>query len=109
MQKAEVYNGDTLAGELQKTDDGQYLFSYDAEYLQDSALPSISLSLPKRAAPFVSNELFAFFYGLLSEGSLKAYQCRSLKIDENDDLTRLLKTCHTDTVGSITVREVIDE
>ncbi len=109
MQKAHVYNGDILAGELQKTDDGQYIFSYDANYLQDNTQPPISLSLPKKSEPFVSDGLFAFFYGLLSEGSLKAYQCRTLKIDENDDFTRLLGTCHTDTAGSVTVREVIDE
>jgi hypothetical protein len=29
-----------------------------------------------------------------------------LKIDENDDFTRLLKTANTETIGVITVREL---
>ena len=108
MRRALVYNGDVLAGELQKTDDGSYVFSYDYGYLQNDSMPSISISLPKQTEPFISQSLFAFFYGLLSEGNLKSHQCRTLKIDENDDFTRLLKTCHTDTVGSVSVREVVE-
>ena len=33
-------------------------------------------------------------------------QCRLLKIDENDDFTRLIKTAGEDTIGAITVKEL---
>jgi hypothetical protein len=33
-------------------------------------------------------------------------QCRDLKIDPDDNFSRLLKTAHLDTISSITVKEV---
>ena len=62
--------------------------------------------MPKQAAPFRSTALFPFFFGLLAEGENKAIQCRLLRIDENDHFTRLLRTCTTETIGGITVREI---
>jgi len=53
--------------------------------------------------------LFSFFSGLLSEGINKDIQCRLLKIDENDDFTRLLKTAGEDTIGAITVKAITDQ
>ncbi|MBW6488067.1 HipA N-terminal domain-containing protein [Sulfurimonas sp.] len=49
--------------------------------------------------------LFPFFFNLLSEGNLKSMQCRELKIDEDDNFTRLLKTTQENTIGAITVEE----
>jgi HipA-like protein len=69
-------------------------------------LPAISLTLPKQEAAFRSPVLFPFFFGLLAEGENKLLQCRFLRIDESDDFTRLLKTCATETIGGITVREI---
>jgi hypothetical protein len=43
---------------------------------------------------------------LLAEGENKLLQCRLLKIDEYDHFTRLLRTCATETIGGITVKEV---
>jgi len=64
------------------------------------------LSFPKQKAAFESAVLFPFFFGLLAEGENKALQCRILKIDEADHFTRLLKTCTTETIGGVTIREV---
>lgn len=50
--------------------------------------------------------LFPFFFGLLAEGENKALECRLLRIDEDDHFSRLLRTCTTDTIGGITVREI---
>jgi serine/threonine-protein kinase HipA len=50
--------------------------------------------------------LFPFFYGLLSEGTNKEIQSKLLKIDENDDFTRLIKTAENDTIGAITIKEI---
>lgn len=105
MRRASVFCRGVLAGTLVQEPDG-YSFHYVPEYLSDPRQPAVSLSLPRRAAPFESAVLFPFFFGLLAEGDDKAVQCRVLKIDENDHFTRLLKTCTVETIGGVTVQEV---
>lgn len=106
--KAGVYNNGVLAGILEKKGPEEYVFSYTDEYVLNQNLFAISLSFPKRKESFGSKELFPFFYGLLAEGINKDIQCRLLKIDENDDFTRLIKTAGDDTIGAITVKELKD-
>lgn len=107
QQKANVYQNGELAGVLIK-DDGKYTFSYDENYFDNRTKPAISLSFPKTRRTYESPMLFAFFYGLLSEGTNKEIQCKTLRIDEKDDFTRLIKTAHTETIGAITVREIVE-
>ena len=102
--RAGVYNNGILAGILEKQLDGAYSFEYDEVYLQNDKNPSISLTLPRSIIKHQSEKLFAFFYGLLSEGVNKNIQCRLLKIDENDHFGRLLLTAQEDNIGSITVK-----
>ena len=102
--KAGVYNNGILAGVLEKRPNGTYSFEYDEVYLQNNKNPSISLTLPRSVTKHESEKLFAFFFGLLSEGVNKNIQCRLLKIDENDHFTRLLLTAQDDNIGSITVK-----
>lgn len=106
MRVAEVFTNGILAGTLSETDDGKYIFKYDDAYLLDSRNRAISLSFPKRKEPFVADELFPFFYNMLSEGANKASQCRTLKIDENDAFGLLLATADNDTIGAITVKKL---
>ena len=109
MQKAQVlYNG-IPAGILEKTAPDKYLFRYAREYFIDPGKPAISLTLPKTQEEFESAYLFPFFHGLLAEGINKEIQCRLLRIDENDDFTRLLKTAGTNTIGAITVKELKED
>jgi HipA-like protein len=104
--KAAVCYNDSLAGSLVK-ENGKYYFQYSDDYLADDNKPAICLSLPKRKEAFISDNLFPFFFGLLAEGDNKELQCRTLKIDENDNFTRLLKTAGKDTIGGVTVREIL--
>mgnify|MGYP003446428231 FL=1 len=106
MRVAKVFTNGVLAGTLSETDDGKYIFKYDDAYLLDSRNRAISLSLPKRKEAFVADELFPFFYNMLSEGANKALQCMTLKIDENDDFGLLLATADNDTIGAITVKKL---
>lgn len=106
MRVAEVFTNGVLAGTLSETDDGKYIFQYDDAYLLDSRNRAISLSLPKRKEAFVADELFPFFYNMLSEGANKALQCMTLKIDENDAFGLLLATANNDTIGAITVKKL---
>jgi HipA-like protein len=108
MAKAGVYNNNVLAGYLEKIAPDDYRFTYTESYLANKGLPSISLTLPKTQPEHRSPVLFSFFAGLLAEGINKDIQCRLLKIDENDDFTRLLKTAAEDTIGAITVKEITE-
>lgn len=105
-RKAEIYNNGVLAGILEKTDRQQYVFRYDDNYFSNTGRSAISLSLPKTEQEYRSNFLLPFFYGLLSEGVNRQTQCRLLRIDENDHFSLLLATAQSDTIGSITVKEV---
>lgn len=106
MRVAEVFTNGVLAGTLSETDEGKYIFKYDNAYLLDSHNRAISLSLPKRKEAFIADELFPFFYNMLSEGANKALQCMTLKIDENDAFGLLLATADNDTIGAITVKQL---
>jgi serine/threonine-protein kinase HipA len=108
MAKAEVYNNEVLAGYLEKIAPDDYRFTYAESYLADTTMPSISLTLPRSTAEHRNTVLFSFFTGLLAEGINKDIQCRLLKIDEDDDFTRLLKTASDDTIGAITIKEITE-
>ncbi|MEI6564052.1 MAG: HipA N-terminal domain-containing protein [bacterium] len=103
-RKGQVYCGGQLAGRIEEIPEG-FRFTYDARYLATPGTRPISMTLSKRAEPYLSKPLFSFFFGLLAEGILKTTQCRKLKLDENDHFGRLLKTAHSDTIGAITVVE----
>jgi serine/threonine-protein kinase HipA len=104
MLRAYVYDTEILAGTLE-FDGLNYSFLYDVDFLNTKSSTAISLTLPKQKEPFVSPHLHSFFSNLLAEGNLKKLQCKKLKIDENDEFTRLLKTARHDTIGTITIRE----
>ncbi len=106
MSKAAVYNNEQLAGTLEKTEGGEYVFAYDETYRKDPQTSAISLTLPKTDQPYRSTKLFPFFFGLLSEGVNKQTQCRLLKIDEQDHFSLLLRTANADTIGSITIKSI---
>jgi HipA-like protein len=106
-RKAAIYNNGVLAGILEKTDRQQYIFRYDQGYFVNPERSAISLSFPKTEQEYRSHFLFPFFYGLLSEGVNRQTQCRLLRIDENDHFSLLLATAQSDTIGSITVKEVM--
>lgn len=104
--KGVVYCNAVRAGILEKDIAGEYRFTYETSYLENTANPPISLTLPKTEKTYASAVLFPFFSGLLSEGVNKEIQCRLLKIDEQDDFTRLLLTAGDDTIGAITIKKL---
>jgi len=110
MQKVEVLRNTILVGYLSKEDDGSYKFEYVSEYLADEKPMSISVNFPINIEMYRSEFLFPFFYNMLAEGNIKKAQCRSLKIDENDSFSRLIKTSKDDTIGAVHIgKVVIDE
>lgn len=102
MKTGIVFYRDIPAGTLTK-DAGGYTFRYNADYLADSRLPDISMTLPKSNPEYHSEVLFPFFYGLLAEGRQKDRQCRELHIDEHDHFTRLIETSAYGAIGAVYV------
>lgn len=107
-RRAAVYNHDRRAGVLEELEDGSFRFAYTPEYLRNSVTEPISLTLPKRSEPYESPSMFAFFYGLLSEGSTRRLQSALLKVDEEDAFGLLVAT-GSDAIGSVTVRPYDEE
>ncbi len=106
MRRAYVYDAGILAGTL--SFDGEvYAFKYDAQFLKNSQSRAISLTLPKQKEPYLLSHLHPFFSNLLAEGNLKELQCKRLRIDKNDEFTRLLKTAVSDTIGTVTLKEIV--
>jgi serine/threonine-protein kinase HipA len=103
MQRAKVFRNNIFAGLLNKFSESEYSFVYDKEYLKLPNIKPISLTLPLQEDEFKSNHLFPFFYNLLAEGKLKDIQCHELRIDKNDDFSRLILTTKENTIGSITI------
>jgi HipA-like protein len=108
MRKAGIFLNNRLAGHLSEYNRNDYVFRYEDEYFIDSALPAISLTLPKEKQEFRSSSLFPFFYNMLSEGVNKKMQARQFQLDENDAFGLLLKTAGWDTIGAVTVKEIIE-
>ncbi|RZK32853.1 MAG: phosphatidylinositol kinase [Hymenobacter sp.] len=84
-----------------------YLFEYNPDYFADPGAPAISLTLPKSRQTYLSLVLFPFFSGLLTEGTNHSIQVRALQLDERDEFSLLLATAQRQTIGAITVREIL--
>ena len=107
MKQAKILRKNILAGILTKKEDGTFSFKYNEDYLEMPEAQNISVNFPLQKEPFESAHLFAFFFNMLSEVNIKTTQCINMKIDENDSFTRLLKTAKDDTIGSVSVEEIV--
>lgn len=101
-RRGRVLDHGLLAGVLEEVPGG-FRFTYDDAYLSAGGA-GVSLTLPPRREAYTSEILFPFFQGLLAEGSARALQLRSLRIDERDLFGLLLATAG-ETIGSVTVEE----
>ena len=105
MRAAEVCYNNHKAGMLVEHSSQRFTFLYYKAYV-NSALPAISLTLPKQESAYESPHLFPFFFSLLSEGENKRVQCRHHHVDENDHFGLLLATAGSNTIGAVTVHEL---
>ena len=104
MNKVQVFYKKILAGELEKTGDENFIFSYDEKYL-NSTYPSISLTLPKEQKKFESDSLFPFFDGLIPEGWLLNLASKELRLNPLRDRFELLANLCHDTIGAVHIGE----
>jgi len=83
-------------------------FTYSPEWLaRKDALP-VSLTLPLRSEPYVSQGLHPFFENLLPEGWLLEVSSKKLRISKDDPFGLLLATCG-DCVGAVEIEPLESE
>ena len=102
MRLAAIYYGDVLAGQLTETNDGDYVFQYDATYVDLYPEQFITFTMPVRLTPYTDSRLFPFFEGLIPEGWLLNIASKNWKINPNDRMGLLLACCHN-CIGAVSV------
>ena len=108
MRKAKVIYKNEWAGTLAQNSKGNFEFSYNESWVNDTSKPPVSLTLPKQKESFRSEYLFPFFYNMLPEGTNKQMVCYNLRIDENDYFGILMATAKSDAIGAVRIIKVID-
>lgn len=61
MRQGKVFYKDHLAGIVTETNEGEYLFQYDAQYAKDHPNDFITFTLPVADKPYAEKRLFPFF------------------------------------------------
>jgi serine/threonine-protein kinase HipA len=101
VRRARVSLAGRPVGVLEESGPGT-VFQYSAEWLATKGAVPISLTLPLRAEPFLSDGLHPFFANLLPEGWLLELTLSKLKLSKEDPFGILLATC-ADCVGAVEV------
>jgi len=102
MRRAKVMYGDVTAGILTETNDGEYVFQYENDYVADHPDQFITFTMPVTEKPYISNRLFPFFEGLIPEGWLLNIASLNWKINHNDSMG-LLMACCKDCIGAVSI------
>jgi HipA-like protein len=85
------------------TEEGKQVnFAYDPEWCANRNAVPVSLTLPVRDEPYVTDGLHPFFENLLPEGWLLDLSTTALKIAKDDAFGLLLATC-ADCIGAVEI------
>jgi len=102
MRQGKVYFKDHLAGLVTESDDGEFIFQYDDEYIAEHPSEFITFTMPVTNKLYKDNRLFPFFEGLIPEGWLLDIASKNWKINPNDRMGLLL-TCCQNCIGAVSV------
>jgi serine/threonine-protein kinase HipA len=102
MRKGKVYYKDNMAGIITETNDGDYIFQYDKDYVKLHPMDFITFTMPVVEDPYIEKRLFPFFEGLIPEGWLLDIASKNWKINLNDRMGLLLACCKN-CVGAVSV------
>lgn len=102
MRKAKIYYKEDFAGYLTETDEGEYVFQYEADYVQRHDNQFLTFTMPVRVEPYKDKRLFPFFEGLIPEGWLLDIATKNWKLNPKDRMGLLLACCQN-CIGAISV------
>jgi serine/threonine-protein kinase HipA len=108
MRKAQIYYKDILAGLLTETNEGEYTFQYEKDYVSKYPKQFITFTMPVIEPKYSDKRLFPFFEGLIPEGWLLDIAAQNWKINKNDRMGLLLACCQ-DCVGAVSVKPIKEE
>jgi serine/threonine-protein kinase HipA len=106
MRRGKVFYKDHFAGIITETDEGEYIFRYDDQYVIDHPNEFITFTMPVGNKPYTENRLFPFFEGLIPEGWLLDIASENWKINKNDRMGLLLACCRN-CIGAGSVEPLI--
>ncbi|MDG2193545.1 MAG: HipA N-terminal domain-containing protein [Polaribacter sp.] len=107
MRKASILYNNIKAGQLIETNDGDYVFTYDINYIEKHPEQFITFSMPVRKEEYRNNRLFPFFEGLIPEGWLLNIATKNWKLNPNDRMGLLLACCQN-CIGAVSVEQIIE-
>ncbi len=108
MRSAEIYYKEILAGKLTETNDGEFVFQYDDQYVMNNPGEFITFTMPVASKPYIDKRLFPFFEGLIPEGWLLDIASKCWKINPNDRMGLLLACCQN-CIGAVGVIPTLED
>lgn len=106
MRKAAIKYNNVKCGILTEDDNGEYLFEYEKEYIENHPNQFIAFKMPVLKNVYRSKRLFPFFDGLIPEGWLLNIAAESWRINKNDRMGLLLACCQN-AIGAVSVHPII--
>lgn len=108
MRKGKVYYNAHLAGIISETNEGEYVFQYDKEFVKAHPKEFITFTMPVTDKPYIDKRLFSFFEGLIPEGWLLDIASKNWKINRNDRMGLLLACCQN-CIGAVSVLPIPED
>lgn len=108
MRQGKVYYKDHLAGIVTETNEGEYVFQYEQDYVENHPDDFITFTMPVTDKPYTDKRLFPFFEGLIPEGWLLDIASENWKINRSDRMGLLLACCRN-CIGAVSVEPISEE
>ncbi len=108
MRKGKVFYKNHLAGILTETNEGEYVFQYDSQYVENFPNSFLTFTMPVSPTAYKDKRLFPFFEGLIPEGWLLEIASEIWKINQNDRMGLLLACCK-DCIGAVGIEQILSE
>jgi serine/threonine-protein kinase HipA len=108
MRKGKVYYKEHFAGIISETNDGEFVFQYDLNFVKERPKEFLTFTMPVTEYPYTEKRLFPFFDGLIPEGWLLEIASKNWKINKNDRMGLLLACCQN-CIGAVSIIPIYEE
>lgn len=105
MRQGKVYYKNHFAGVITETNEGEFVFQYDEQYVKAYPKDFITFTMPVANKSYTEKRLFPFFEGLIPEGWLLNIASENWKINRNDRMGLLLACCQN-CIGAVSVEPI---